>query len=142
MAANDYHLISTWRVLGSVEEVFDLASQDDELARWWPAAFLEVLTLEKADPQTGLGAIVRMETRGWWPYRLHWHREVDDVEPPKRLSFQVWGDFEGRGTWTFSQDGAWTDVGFDWQVTVRKPLIRWLSWLGRPLFVSNHRWAM
>ena len=99
------------------------------------------MTLEPGDAN-GIGAVVRMETRGWLPYRLHWHLRVDDREAPRRLGFAVWGDFDGRGTWSFEQDGAWTDVGFDWQVSVRKPIVRYLSILARPFFISNHRWAM
>ncbi|MPZ50752.1 MAG: polyketide cyclase [Dehalococcoidia bacterium] len=141
MTANEYHLTSKWRVLGTVDEVFGLVSRDEELARWWPAAFLDVMTLEPGDAK-GLGKVVRMETRGWLPYRLHWHLRVDEMAAPHRFGFAVWGDFEGRGAWSFEPDGAWTDVGFEWQVRVQKPLVRYVSVLARPLFISNHRWAM
>jgi MYXO-CTERM domain-containing protein len=141
MAANDYHFVSNWRVRGSVEEVFDIVSDSESLATLWPAAFLDVVAEEPGDPN-GLGKVVRLETRGWLPYKLHWRLRVDQRERPHGFSFAVWGDFEGRGSWTFIQDGEWTNVGYDWQVRVHKPLVSQLSFLLKPLFGSNHRWAM
>ena len=34
------------------------------------------------------------------------------------------------------------EVTYDWRVRARKPLLRSLSWLLKPLFAANHRWAM
>ncbi|MGE0057499.1 MAG: polyketide cyclase [Dehalococcoidia bacterium] len=141
MSANDYHLVSQWRVLGTVEECYDIISAAEDTPRWWPAAFSEVLTIEKGD-ETGLGTIVRMKTQGYLPYTLNWHLRVTDVIPNTSISFKVWGDFEGEGQWTFTQNDAWCDIGYDWRITVKKGIVRYLSFLGRPVFVSNHRWAM
>jgi hypothetical protein len=52
------------------------------------------------------------------------------------------GDFEGRGIWTFKQDGPWVDVVYDWKISAEKPLLRYFSFLIKPLFAANHRWAM
>ena len=141
MATSDFHFRSQWRVLGSVDEVFRLVSSSEALASWWPAAFLDVLEVEPGGTD-GLGKVVRLETRGWLPYTLHWHLRVDERDPPRGFGFRVWGDLEGRGAWSFRSDGAWTIVGFDWRVRVGKPIVRWFSWLLRPLFASNYRWAM
>jgi hypothetical protein len=34
------------------------------------------------------------------------------------------------------------DVTYDWQLRGEKPLLRRLSFLLRPVFTANHRWAM
>jgi len=34
------------------------------------------------------------------------------------------------------------NVEFDWKLTADKPLIRYLSFLFKPIFSANHRWAM
>ena len=52
------------------------------------------------------------------------------------------GDFDGRGVWTFEQDGAFVDITYDWRLSAEKPLLRNLSFLLKPLFEANHRWAM
>ena len=33
-------------------------------------------------------------------------------------------------------------ITYDWRVSASKPLLRWLTWLLRPVFAANHRWAM
>jgi hypothetical protein len=141
LAANDYRFVSRWRVLGTIDEVFGLVSRNEALATWWPAAIRDVLELEPGN-EDGIGKVVRMETQGWLPYTLHWHIRVDEMDPPQGFAFNVWGDFEGRGAWSFAADDGWVDVGFDWHVQVKKPLVRYLSFLLKPLFASNHRWAM
>src|SRR5262249_10169024 len=52
------------------------------------------------------------------------------------------GDFDGRGEWTFVQDGSHVNIQYDWRIRAEKPLLRHLSPLLRPLFEANHQWAM
>jgi len=33
-------------------------------------------------------------------------------------------------------------ITYEWQVGASKPLLRRLTWLLRPVFAANHRWAM
>lgn len=139
--ANQYRFVSHWRVLASIEEVYDVVSRSADLPRWWPAAFTDSLEIQSGD-ETGVARVVRLESRGWLPYALHWHIAVDSADRPHGFSVKAWGDFEGRGVWSFEQEGAWANVTYDWQVRVNKPLVRFLSPLLRPLFASNHRWAM
>lgn len=141
MSANDYHLVSTWRVPGTAGEVFEIIADDALLPSWWPAAFLDVLVLDRGK-EDGTGGIVRMRTKGYLPYVLNWHLRVNEIDRPNSLAFEVWGDFEGTGRWTLVQNDAWCDITFDWQITLKKGFVSHLSALGRPLFISNHRWAM
>jgi hypothetical protein len=39
-------------------------------------------------------------------------------------------------------DGPLTSVEYDWRVRAEKAILRRLSWLARPAFAANHRWAM
>ena len=141
MPLNHYHLVTNWRVLGTVEEVYAVISDARSLQRWWPAAFAEVLELQPGD-ETGFEKVVRYETMGWLPYKLHWHTSTTSTDPPNGFRFRVWGDLNGTGEWRLAQDGAWTNVTFDWDILATKPFLRLASPLLRPLFVSNHRWAM
>ena len=52
------------------------------------------------------------------------------------------GDFVGRGIWSFQEDDAWTQITYDWKIEANKPLLRYLSFLFKPLFGMNHEWAM
>jgi hypothetical protein len=34
------------------------------------------------------------------------------------------------------------DISYDWRIRADKPLLRTLSFLLKPVFSANHRWAM
>ena len=52
------------------------------------------------------------------------------------------GDFNGRGEWTFVQEGRSSTSPTTGGISAEKPLLRNLSFLLKPLFEANHRWAM
>src|SRR5262245_17407934 len=89
-----------------------------------------------------VGRRVKLHTKGWLPYTLRWQFEVVEDRYPHGFSLVASGDFDGRGEWTFEQDGAFVDITYDWLVRAEKPLLRKLSFLLKPLFEANHRWAM
>jgi hypothetical protein len=88
-----------------------------------------------------IGRVIRLHTKGWLPYTLRWDFAVTDAHP-NGLTLHAWGDFVGRGVWTFEQDGPFVNVVYDWQVRAEKPLLKYLSFLLKPIFAFNHRWAM
>jgi polyketide cyclase/dehydrase/lipid transport protein len=112
-----------------------------DLPRWWPSVYLSATQLRPAGP-TGIGARVRLHTRGWLPYTLHWDLEVVKSDYPRGFAIAASGDFEGTGVWTLEQNGDHVDVTFDWRIDARKPLLRRWSIMLKPLFAANHRWAM
>lgn len=141
MSANEYHFVSRWRVEGTCGEVADVIGDPLSLARWWPAVYLAVEEIRPPDA-TGVGRRVRLHTRGWLPYTLRWEFEVVESRYPYGLALTATGDFNGRGVWTFAQDGPDVDVTYDWRISAEKPLLRSLSFLLKPVFAANHRWAM
>ncbi|MEW5987227.1 MAG: SRPBCC family protein, partial [Chloroflexota bacterium] len=142
MPSNDYHFITTWRVKGTIEEIFDIIGSPLELARWWPSVYLEVQELEPGDPVTHVGRVIDLYTKGWLPYTLRWQFRVTEVDRPHRMALDPRGDFLGYGVWTFHQEGEWARVVYEWKVAAQKPLLRNLSFLFKPIFSANHRWAM
>jgi hypothetical protein len=141
MWQSTYHFVSRWRVRGTPEEVYELIDDAAGLARWWPSVYLDVRVLEPGDGAR-VGQLVSLYTKGWLPYTLRWQFRTTEKRPPEHLALEAWGDFTGRGVWTFLADGPWVDVTYDWQVRAEKPLLRYLSFLLRPVFAANHRWAM
>jgi polyketide cyclase/dehydrase/lipid transport protein len=139
--SNDYHFVTHWTVNGTCEEVSDLLGNPLDLPRWWPAVYLKVEELRPPDAR-GLGRRVRLLTKGKLPYKLRWEFEVVESRPPHGFTIAADGDFEGTGTWTFAQRGPAVDITFDWRIRAEKPLLRWLSFLLKPIFEANHRWAM
>ena len=122
MASNDYVFLTRWKVEGTVSEVKGVLGDAASLPRWWPSVYLEACVLQPGDA-LGVGKTVELLTQGWLPYRLRWRFVTTEVRPDG-FTLEAAGDFEGR------------------RVRARKPLLRSLSWLLRPLFAANHRWAM
>lgn len=141
MASNDYHFITHWRVAGTLEEVAAIIGDTADLPRWWPAVYLDTQLLEPG-ASDGVGRTVELFTKGWLPYTLRWRFRVTKVEPPHEVALEAWGDFVGRGVWSFAQEGDEVAITYDWRIRAEKPLLRRLSFLLKPIFAANHRWAM
>src|ERR1044071_6451029 len=141
MATNDYHFITNWRVEGSINEVADILKDAQELPRWWPSVYLDVKVQEPGDAE-GIGKVVSLYTKGWLPYTLRWQFRVTESRYPHGFSLEAWGDFVGRGIWTFEQSGKFVDVTYDGKIRADKPLLRSFSFILKPIFSANHRWAM
>lgn len=140
MPANDYHFITHWSVAGTIEEVVDILSDATNLPRWWPSVYLRVDQLAPGD-ERGIGRTVSLYTKGWLPYTLRWQVRVSEVNTDG-FSLDASGDFDGRGVWTFTQQGPNADIVYDWRIRADKPMLRRLSFLMKPFFAANHRWAM
>ena len=140
ISANNYHFITHWRVQATIAEVVDILSDAESLPRWWPSVYLEVRQLAAGDA-TGVGKRVALYTKGWLPYTLRWNFVVTETTQDG-FTLVADGDFVGRGIWTFRQAGAYTMLTYDWQIEANKPLLRYLSFLLKPLFGMNHEWAM
>jgi uncharacterized protein YndB with AHSA1/START domain len=139
--SNHYHLVTTWRVQGLPDEIYQVLDDPADLPRWWPAVYLSVRQVEPGDAR-GVGKVLDLHTQGWLPYTLRWQMRVVEKQPPERIVLEAQGDLSGRGVWTITRDNPWVDVTFDWQVEANKPGLRRWSWLLRPLFAANLRWAM
>ena len=139
-ATNNYHFITVWRVESTIDEVSTILGDAPELVRWWPSVYLEVKMLEPGD-ERGLGKVVDLYTKGWLPYTLRWSFRVTEIRDDG-FTLVARGDFDGRGIWTFEQDGAWVNITYDWKIKAEKPLLRYFSFIMKPLFSANHRWAM
>jgi hypothetical protein len=139
--SNKYHFITNWRVEGTTEEVYEILSKPKGLERWWPSVYLEVQELEPGD-EHGVGKVVKLLTKGWLPYTLRWQFRVTEACKPHGFKLEAWGDFNGRGIWTFAQQGAQVNITYDWEIHADKPILRYFSWLLKPIFSANHRWAM
>jgi hypothetical protein len=122
MPANEYHFVTHWRVESTIEEVSDVLGDAEDLARWWPSVYLNV---KKSEPS----GVVELLTKGRLPYTLHWFFRVTESHAPHGFSIEAWGDFEGRGTWTFQQDGPFVNITYDWRIRAERPLLRYLSFL-------------
>jgi hypothetical protein len=121
--------------------VADVLGDPLALPRWWPSVYLDVWQVRPPD-ENGVGGRVKLHTKGWLPYTLRWQFEIVESRYPNGFTLIATGDFDGRGAWTFEQNGPFVDLTYDWRLRAEKPLLRNLSFLLKPIFEANHRWAM
>ena len=81
------------------------------------------------------------QTKGWLLYTLRWQFQVTEVAADS-FRLEASGDFVGRGIWTLVQDGPDVLIEYDWKILAEKPLLRDFSFIMKPIFGANHRWAM
>ena len=137
MPTTNYHFITNWKVKAQKSEIAAIMNEPLTLPLWWPAVYLEIETEE-----TGDETFYHLHTKGWLPYTIRWsfQRTVDQL--PDYLELKAIGDLEGYGKWTFTQEGEFVNIHYDWEVVGNKPIFKYLAFILRPLFGFNHRWAM
>ncbi len=140
-SSSTYHFITNWQVNASPAAVYDIITNSGQLTRWWPAVYLDLKILENGD-KNGVGKFVELYTKGWLPYTLRWKFIVKSTNKPHGLEIEAIGDFVGRGIWSFKENNIGTEITYDWKIEAKKPFLRKLSWLLKPIFAANHLWAM
>jgi hypothetical protein len=141
MRSTDYSFRTVWRVAGTLDEVKSVLGDADGLSRWWPSVYLSVTPLEDG-AANGVGRAVALHTKGWLPYTLRWTLRISEPITDAGFALTAEGDLQGFGCWTFVPDGPEVEIVYDWRVRAAKPLLQRLSWLLKPGFAANHRWAM
>lgn len=138
---SDYEFVTVWSVSGTIGEVKAVLGDGPALPRWWPSVYLSVLPRKDGDAD-GVGSVTDLHTKGWLPYTLRWSLTITEPITDTGFALSADGDLSGTGRWTFVQAGPEVVITYDWRVSATKPLLRRLSWLLRPAFAANHRWAM
>jgi hypothetical protein len=139
--SSDYAFVTVWRVPGTLAEVREVLGDGRTLTRWWPSVYLDVDPREPGDAD-GVGSVTAVYTKGWLPYTLRWDLTITEPVTDSGFALTADGDLCGTGRWTFVQDGPEVVITNDWRIRATKPLLRRLTWLLRPAFAANHRWAM
>jgi hypothetical protein len=138
---HEYHAVTQWRVRATQMELAEITRSPEDLARWWPAAFLEAARIQQTS-DLGPGSEVCCHVKGWLPHTLTFWGRVEDIVLGERFSVEIWGDFEGRMDCRVTQEGEFCRIRFDFRVRVQKSFIRRLSFCLKLLFYSNHAWVM
>ncbi|MEO6190050.1 MAG: polyketide cyclase [Saprospiraceae bacterium] len=140
---NDYHFVTHWKFIACCEEVYKILEDVENLSIWWPSVYLDVRIIHCGSVDDN-GKVVELLTKGWLPYLLRWKFKVIESNYPHGFTIEAFGDFVGTGIWSIdpSTDAGYCNVIYDWNIQAEKPLLRKFSWLFKPLFAANHKWAM
>ncbi|MET8757404.1 SRPBCC family protein [Lentzea sp. NPDC004782] len=130
MSLNHYRFRSVWHVCASPAAVYDVLSDIENYPKWWP----EVRSTTKIDEESGI-----LRCRSFLPFDLVVQvRHSIANQQAGLLRAQLSGDLEGFASWEIIGRDGGTDLVFDQEVVVNKPLLRRLVLLGRPFFRGNH----
>lgn len=139
-----YEFTTVWLLEAPIEAVWGEIKNSQGWAEWW-GGVLEVKELKKGD-ENGVGGIFRSTWRSKLPYKLIFDSEVVRVEDLKQIESRAFGELEGVGIWTLTEEGEnVTRVHYDWRVKTTKAWMNWLAPVAKPFFRWNHdaimRWG-
>lgn len=131
---NQYRFHSQWQVCSAYEPLFDALVDLPGYPVWWK----EVTEVRRIDNSSA-----RVSIKAALPYSLIFvmTQEVADREKGL-LTAMLTGDLDGWCTWTVKAENGICRLAFDQEVAVKRPLLRALSPVGRPLFSANHTLMM
>jgi uncharacterized protein YndB with AHSA1/START domain len=134
-----YRFLDRWVVPAPIDRVYDAIGDVLGYERWW-TDFVIRATGDEAPPEVGKKN--ELLVKAYLPYKVNFGLEVVEAEPPRRILSRLSKDFGGSGEWTLGETDGVTTATLDWRPSVNHALIRWLTPVLRPLFRSNHTWAM
>lgn len=141
MASNVFVFHESWTIAdASVGEVYAVLADGERLPLWWKGVYLEVHRLGPDGPPK-VGDRLQARARGFLPYELNFILEATALEPDRRVEVKTIGDFEGLWSAELTQRLDSVHVAIVWQVTVLRPILKFLAPILRPAFAWNHRWT-
>jgi uncharacterized protein YndB with AHSA1/START domain len=141
MALNQYTFLTTWRIPATPDEVWPLIANMATYPTWWGKVYKEVQPIGNV-AGLAVGNEYRIHSKGYLPYHLYFTVRIEALEPPHRVLISASGDFIGTGEWTVKPNGEMTEANLDWRISTGKSLLNLLAPVARPLFATNHNWAM
>ncbi|WP_371615011.1 SRPBCC family protein [Streptomyces sp. NBC_00454] len=130
-----YRFRSVWDLDAPPARVYAALEQPEAYPLWWPQIREVVPT---GDERSGTALI-----RSTLPYTLR-VSAAEVLRDPARgiLEVALSGDLEGWARWTVGPRSGGTRALYEQEVEVHRPLMRWLSVPGRPVFRLNHTLMM
>jgi hypothetical protein len=134
-----YRFLDRWLVDAPIDRVYDAIGDPLGYERWW-TDFVIRAEGDAGEPRPGKKN--RLLVRAYLPYKVQFGLEVLEAERPRRVLSRLSEDFDGTGEWTLTETAAGVEALLDWRPRVNHALIKYLTPVLRPLFRSNHVWAM
>lgn len=135
-AATDYHLLTIWRIVAPLPQVYNTIHDSIHWPEWWPGA--EEVEQTADGESSGIDSIRRYSWQGALPYPIVFEVRATRIEALVAIEGQARGDLEGSGIWRFAQDGQDSIVEYEWHVRSKRWWMNLLAPLARPIFIRNH----
>ncbi|MBM7864526.1 SRPBCC family protein [Lentzea nigeriaca] len=130
MSLHRYRFRSVWHVCASPAVVYDVLSDIANYPKWWPG----VRSATRIDDESGV-----LRCRSFLPFDLVVQvRHSIANQQAGLLRASLTGDLEGFASWEIIGRDGGTELVFDQDVVVNKPLLRRLVLIAKPFFRGNH----
>jgi hypothetical protein len=139
MSIYHYNFETNWKFEADIEQIWGLINEFN-YGEWWEGLDSKRIKSESTKLAVGDRFMLFFTTK--LPYQLSFESEVVKLESPTYLEIKAFGELEGQGVWTLSQEGSITHVQCIWKVNTNKKWMNTLAPLLRPAFVWNHNQVM
>lgn len=136
----DFVLLSRWRIAAPVRAVWQSLSDSQGWPLWWP--YVRSVRLLRQDSRGEVGSERRIEWGSALGYGLTLDVTTTRIVKDREIEGIAHGDLDGVGLWRLDSDGNVTLVTYRWAVSLRKPWMRQLLPVLRPVFAWNHNAVM
>jgi hypothetical protein len=134
MPLNSYRFRSVWSVDTSPGHAFEVLADLGSYPQWWREVRAARQVAEDA---------AELRCRSVLPYDLVFQAHHNAREPEAGLlRADLVGDLDGTASWRIFPEGAGSRLVYEQEVVVRKPLLRGLALVSRPLLKANHELMM
>lgn len=137
----DFVLVSRWRVAAPLSAVWQLLSDPQGWPAWWPYV-RAVRLLRTGAAGSDVGSLRRIEWGSALGYGLSLDVTTTRIVKQREIEGTAHGDLDGVGLWRLESAAGDTIVTYRWAVMLRKPWMRRLLPLLRPVFAWNHNAVM
>jgi hypothetical protein len=134
VSLNSYRFRSVWSVGYSPSDAFDVLADIGSYPHWWPEVRRAVRVADD---------VAQLHCRSLLPYELVFQAKHNAKDPENGLlRADLEGDMDGVVSWRIHPHEDGSRLVYEQVVTVRKPLLRRLALLGRPVLKANHELMM
>lgn len=139
-AQADFVLLSRWRVAAPLPAVWRLLSDPQGWPAWWP--YVRAVRPLSKGSGNDVGSRRRIEWGSALGYGISLDVTTTRVVEEREIEGRAQGDLDGVGLWRLESDAGGTVVTYRWAVVLRRPWMRRMLPLLRPVFAWNHNAVM
>ena len=136
----DFVLVSRWHIGAPVQAVWGALADPQGWPLWWP--YVRRVRLLRHGNAEDIGSLRRIEWGSALGYGITLDVTTTRIVKPREIEGHAVGDLEGVGLWRVEADGDATRATYRWAVNLRRPWMRRLLPLLRPVFAWNHHAVM
>jgi len=123
----------TWDLSVPSEQLWPIVAVPHRYCEWWS-------WLERFDAdEFRVGADIPLVIKSPLWYRLHTVLHVDRLEPARWMDATVTGDLTGPASLMIRDTKQGCQVTVTWSLTVRRPDLRMMARVGRPVLLWAHQ---